>query len=59
MNKAKIQLKSYQELNTKTKGWIFARLKYNETIPQIAKHFNVSIITVNRVIEERIKNRIK
>ena len=53
------KVKSYEELNPITKGWIFARLKYNETIPQIAKHFNVSIITVNRVIEERIKNRIK
>ena len=49
------KVKSYEELNPKTKGWIFARLKYNETIPQIAKHFNVSVITVNRIIEERIK----
>tara|TARA_R100000322_G_scaffold162666_1_gene125700 strand:+ start:452 stop:622 length:171 start_codon:yes stop_codon:yes gene_type:complete len=55
----KTKVKSYEELNPITKGWIFARLKYNETIPQIAKHFNVSIITVNRVIEERIKNKIK
>ena len=55
----KRKVKSYEELNPKTKGWIFARLKYNETIPQIAKHFNVSVITVNRVIEERIKKRYK
>ena len=53
------KVKSYEELNHKTKGWIFARLKYNETIPQIAKHFNVSVITVNRIIEERIKKKLK
>ena len=50
----KKKLRSYKELSHLTKGWIFARLKYNETIPEIAKHFNCSVITVNRVIEERL-----
>ena len=47
--------KPYKDVSPITKGWIFARLKYNETIPEIAEHFNVSIITVNRIIEERLK----
>jgi DNA invertase Pin-like site-specific DNA recombinase len=46
---------SYVDLRPKTKELIFKRLEKNETIPQIAKHFNVSVITVNRVIEERLK----
>ena len=50
----KKKLRSYKDLNHFTKGWIFARLKYNETIPEIAKHFNCSVITINRVIEERL-----
>ena len=51
----KKRLKRYEELHPITKGYIFARLKYDETIPQIAKHFNVGVLTVNRIIEEKIK----
>tara|TARA_R100001460_G_scaffold23637_5_gene47550 strand:+ start:5850 stop:6011 length:162 start_codon:yes stop_codon:yes gene_type:complete len=47
--------KPFKELTSQNKKWIIRRLKKNETIPQIAKHFNCSIITINRVIEERFK----
>ncbi|QDP64639.1 MAG: hypothetical protein Unbinned4585contig1001_3 [Prokaryotic dsDNA virus sp.] len=49
------KVKKYDDLSPITKGWIFSRLKHDETIPQIAKHFNVSIDTVNKVIEEKVK----
>ncbi len=49
------KVKNYKDLHPITKGYIFKRLQYDETIPQIAKHFNVSIDTVNKIIEERIK----
>ena len=45
---------SYKELNNLTKALIFDSLKYNKTIPEIAKHFNCTVITINRVIEERL-----
>ena len=55
--KSPTKTKKYNELDHRTKGWIFARLKYNETIPQIAKHFNVGVITVNRIIKEKLKKQ--
>ena len=51
----KNKLKSYKKLNKKTKELIFETLKYDKTIPEIAQIFNCSIITINRVIEERLK----
>ena len=51
----KNKLKSYKKLNKKTKERIFETLKDDKTIPEIAQIFNCSIITINRVIEERLK----
>ena len=52
----KKKLIKYEDLSPITKGFIFKRLKHDETIPQIAKHFNVSMGTVNKIIEEKIRS---
>lgn len=43
----------FEDISPLTKGWVIRRLKHNETIPQIAKHFGFGISTINKIIEER------
>jgi len=45
--------KRFKDISPITKGYVVKRLQYDETIPQIAKHFGLGVSTINRIIEER------
>jgi len=45
--------KRFKDISPITKGYVINRLKFDETIPQIAKHFGLGVSTINRIIEER------